>query len=73
VQVVPIKPTLKVPGSKHLKPKYDEPLLNFAFNFKLRRYDEARQRERVEAEAERRREKADLTVGWCKLTLSNPS
>jgi hypothetical protein len=56
-----------------LKPKYDEPLLNFAFNFKLRRYDEARQRERVEAEAERRREKADLTVGWCKLTLSNPS
>jgi hypothetical protein len=38
VHVDPIKPTLRAPGSKHLKPKYDEPLLNFAFNSSLRRY-----------------------------------
>jgi len=39
VQVDPIKPTLKAPGTERLKLKCDEPLLNFAFNFNLRRYD----------------------------------
>jgi hypothetical protein len=39
VQVDPIKPTLKAPGNKLLKLKYDEPLLNFAFNSNLRHYD----------------------------------
>jgi len=34
----PMKPVLKAPGSKRLKPKYDEPLSSFAFNFNLRRY-----------------------------------
>jgi len=38
VQVDPIKPTLKAPGTQQLKLKYDEPLSNFAFNFKLHRY-----------------------------------
>jgi hypothetical protein len=38
VQVVPIKPTLTAPGTKRLKLECDEPLSNFAFNFKLRRY-----------------------------------
>jgi len=38
VQVAPIKSTLKAPGTKRLKLKRDEPLSNFAFNFKLRRY-----------------------------------
>ena len=37
-QVDPIKPTLKAPGSKRLKLKYDELLSSFAFNFNLRRY-----------------------------------
>jgi hypothetical protein len=44
VQVHPIKPTLKAPGTKRLKLKYVELLsnllkfcLNFAFKFKLRR------------------------------------
>ena len=41
MQVDPIKPNLKAPGSKRLKLKYDEPLSNFAFNFNLRRYIEA--------------------------------
>ena len=38
VQVNLMKPTLKPPGTKRLKPKYDEPLSNFAFKFNLRRY-----------------------------------
>ena len=41
MQVDPIKPTLKAPGSKRLKLDYDEPLLNFAFKFNLRRCNEA--------------------------------
>ena len=38
VQVDPIKPTLKPPGTKLLKLKYDEPPSNFAFKSNLRRY-----------------------------------
>jgi len=38
VQLDPMKPTLKAPGSKRLKLKYGKPLSSFAFNFKLRRY-----------------------------------
>ena len=38
MQVDPIKPTLKAPGSKRLKLIYDKPLSNVAFNFNLRRY-----------------------------------
>ena len=42
VQIDPIKPTLKVPGTERLKLKYDKPLSSllqvFASNFKLRRY-----------------------------------
>jgi len=59
MQVDPIKPTLKAPGTKRLKLKYDEWPSNFGFNFNLRRYIEA---------AEKRNK-----VGRCSLTLSNPS
>jgi hypothetical protein len=38
VQVDPIKPTLKAPGIKLLKLKYDKPLSSFALKFYLRRY-----------------------------------
>jgi len=38
VQVDPIKPTLKAPGTNLLTLKCDEPLSTFAFNFNLRRY-----------------------------------
>ena len=38
MQVDPIKPTVKAPGIKLLKLKYDTPLSNFAFNFNWRRY-----------------------------------
>jgi len=38
VQVGPIKPTLKAPGVKLLKPTYGEALSILALNFNLRRY-----------------------------------
>ena len=38
MQVDPIKPTLKAPGTKRLNLKYDELLSDVAFKFKLRRY-----------------------------------
>jgi (p)ppGpp synthase/HD superfamily hydrolase len=38
VQVDPIKPTLKAPGTKRFKLEYVELLSSFAFNVKLRRY-----------------------------------
>jgi len=38
VQVDPIKPTMKAPGTKRLKLEYDETLSDFAFKFKLCRY-----------------------------------
>ena len=41
MQVDPIKPRLKLPGTKRLKLKCDEPFSRFAFKFKLRRYNSA--------------------------------
>jgi len=41
VQVDPIKPTLKAPGSKRLKLQHEKLLSNFSFNFDLRRYTSA--------------------------------
>ena len=38
MQVDPIKPTLKAPGTMRLKLKHGKPLSSFAFNPKLRRY-----------------------------------
>jgi len=38
VQVDPIKPTLKAPGTKRLKLEYYKLLSSFAFKFNLRRY-----------------------------------
>jgi len=38
VQVDPIKPMLKPPGTKRLTLKCEEPLSSFAFKSKLRRY-----------------------------------
>jgi hypothetical protein len=45
VQVDPIKPMLKAPGTKRLKLEYDKLLSSFAFNFNLRRYTTAAVRE----------------------------
>jgi len=42
VQVDPITATMKAPGTKRSKLKYDELLSSFAFNFNLGRYTSAR-------------------------------
>jgi len=42
VQVDPIKPRFKAPGSKRFTLRYDEPLSNVAFKFNLRRHNEGR-------------------------------
>jgi hypothetical protein len=39
VQLDPIKPKLKPPGSARLKPECDDPLSRLAFKFNLRRYN----------------------------------
>jgi hypothetical protein len=44
VQVDPIKPTLKAPGTKRLRLKYEEPLSKVAFSFNLRRFNLERDR-----------------------------
>ena len=69
MQVDPIKLTLKAPGTKRLKLKYDKLLSTSAFNFILRRYSE---------EMERFNKLTgvlsfSLKVRRCRLTLSNPS
>jgi len=38
VQVDPIKPTMKAPGTERFKLEYEELLSNFGFKFNLRRY-----------------------------------
>jgi len=48
VQVQPIKPTLKAPGIKHFKLKYNKPHSNFAFTFNLRRYTKGETKEAEE-------------------------
>ena len=57
MQVDPIKPTFKAPGTTRLKLKYDKPLSSFAFKFNLRCYIEALLARCV-----------DGTVGRCRLT-----
>ena len=42
VQVDPIKPKVKAPGTKRLTLKCDEPLSSFDFKFNLRRYTKLR-------------------------------
>jgi hypothetical protein len=72
VQVDPIKPTLKPPGTKRLKLTYDEPVSNFAFKFSLRRYNEAPEESAAAAAAALEALLPALLVGQCSLTLSKP-
>jgi hypothetical protein len=63
VQVDPIKPTLKAPGIKLSKLKYDKPLSNFAFRFNLRRYFEAMPEFRLDVSSSELRAAAAATAG----------
>jgi hypothetical protein len=67
VQVDPLQPTLKAPGSERLKLEHEELLSNFAFNCNLRRYEEV-----GDLDVEQGGSTKLLEVGRCRLTLSNP-
>jgi len=58
VQVEPFTPTLKAPGSKHLKLQYDQTLSTFAFKFNLHRFDKAAKAEKAAAARAAAAEKA---------------
>ncbi len=47
VQVDPIKPMLKVPGTSCLKLKHDKLFSSFASNFNLRRHNKDAEREKL--------------------------
>ena len=49
MQVAPIKPTLKAPGTERLQLKYEELLSNFGFKFNLRRYSKMAKETEVES------------------------
>ena len=72
VQVDPIKPTLKAPGTTRLKLQYDGPLSKFAFKFNLRQYNPGE----VLAACNTIDSCFSLfdadQIGRCRLTLSNP-
>jgi len=67
VQVGPMRPTLKAPGTKCLKLQYDVPLSNFAFEYDLRRYSEC-----VGDGISAKPYPPLSRVGRWRLTLSNP-
>ena len=70
MQLDPIKSTLKAPGTKRSKLKYDELLPSFSFNLNMRRYLKG------DKETKELNEKmAGFTdkVGRCRSPLSNPS
>jgi len=66
VQVGPIKPTLKAPGTEPMKQKWDELLSNFAFKFKLRLYNQGRRADARGAHG------TAAQVDHIKLTLKAP-
>ena len=65
MQVDPIKPKLKPPGTKRLKLKNDEPLSNFALKFNLRRYSKANDDEVEEAHVLVERHRQRCVAGAC--------
>ena len=76
VQVDPIKPTLKAPGSQRLKLKCDTLLSTSAFNFNLRRYSTGEETGEESAEVVSQLHKVlrpfllrRLKVGRCRLQL----
>jgi len=62
VQVHPITPALKPPGTKRLKLKYEKVLSKFAFNFNLRHHTPAGQTEAA-------LDALFALVGRCRLSL----
>jgi len=73
VQVDPIKPKLKPPGTKRLKLKCDMLPSSSAFKFNLRRYSTEAFSEDFAEEAGSVVSLGIAEVGRCRLNLSNPS
>jgi hypothetical protein len=78
VQVDPINPTLKLPGTTHLKLKYDEQLSSSGSKLNLRRYTQVDREVRMWKSRGRGEVPRDTMmlvdkVGRCRSTLSNPS
>ena len=75
MQVDPIRPSLKAPGTKRLKLNNDEPL-QFAFNFgvkcNLRRFNQATCSTSIINYAPKILERSGVEVRRCRLTQSNP-
>jgi hypothetical protein len=73
VQVEPIKPKLKPPGTERLKLNCDVLLSTAAFEFNLRRYNEEVEADFVSGALHPGDVKPALAkVGWCSLALSIP-
>ena len=72
MQVDPIKPKLKAPGTKRLKLKYVELLSSSGFKFNLRRCNKGDNPLALPAPEGYGGHGGDK-VGRCKLTPSNPS
>jgi len=71
VQIDPIQPTLKAPGSERLKPKHVEVLSSFAFRFNVRRYMMGPETFTRYFKDDNTRVTKMIVVGRCRLTLSN--
>jgi hypothetical protein len=70
VQVDPIKPKLKAPGTKRLKLKYDRQLSSFGFKFNFRRYILLASHG---VSLQFASEQATFVLVWrCRLTVSKP-
>ena len=68
MQVDPIKPVLKAPGTTRLKLKYGKLLSSFAFKFNLRRYIEGEKGLVIRVAGSK-----DMpVVRRCRLNLSKP-
>jgi hypothetical protein len=67
VQVAPIRPTLKAPGTKRLKLQYDDTAFNFSFRIQLAPLHHDDDDEEPVAHTPRT---SFTEVGRCRLTLS---
>ena len=73
MQVHPIKPKLKAPGTTLLTLKCDEPLSTFAFKINLRHYTSVECFEWMDDKTHDGERMRCREVGRCRLTLSSLS
>ena len=64
MQVEPIKPLLKAPGTKRLKLKFEVPLSNFAFKFNIHHYTSDTAYAGAQGSMQRGMGAGGLIMGW---------